>query len=78
MFAVVDHVILSRLTSPGDDWKQKCLPALRIQAWLFQNQQLSQEPRDPLHSFECLGSAVGGGNVEFARGGRGGSAREHH
>src|SRR4030088_2936538 len=54
MFAVVEHVILLRLTSPGNGWKQKCLPALRIQAWLFQNQQLSQEIRDPLHSSECL------------------------
>src|ERR1700716_1766587 len=54
MFAVVEHVILLRLTSAGNGWKQKCLPALRIQAWIFQNQQLSQEIRDSLHSFECL------------------------
>ena len=37
MFAVVEHVILLRLTSPGNGWKQKCLPAPQIQAWLFQN-----------------------------------------
>jgi hypothetical protein len=36
MFAVVEHVILLRLTSPGNGWKQKCLPALQIQAWPFQ------------------------------------------
>src|SRR3981189_1790820 len=30
MFAVVEHVILLRLTSPGNGWKQKCLPALRM------------------------------------------------
>jgi hypothetical protein len=37
MFAVVEHVILLRMTGPGNGWKQKCLPALQIQAWLFQN-----------------------------------------
>src|SRR3979411_2479180 len=37
MFAVVEHVILLRLTTPGNGWKQKCLPAPQIQAWLFQN-----------------------------------------
>src|SRR4030088_750844 len=54
MFAVVEHVILLRLTSPGNGWKQKRLPTLQIQAWLFQNRQLSQELRDSLHSFERL------------------------
>src|SRR3979409_454004 len=30
MFAVVEHVILLRLTSPGNGWKQKGLSALQI------------------------------------------------
>ena len=53
MFAVVEHVILLRLTSPGNGWKQKCLPALQIQV-AFSESELSQEIRDSLHSFECL------------------------
>src|SRR3979411_2758632 len=34
MFAVVEHVILLRLTSPGNGWKQKCLPALRMNGFV--------------------------------------------
>jgi hypothetical protein len=34
MFAVVEHVILLRLTSPGNGSKQKCLPALRMHGFV--------------------------------------------